>query len=262
MNVALHSFSDFIRAPECDVIMNFVGLGAPARIANESNGLLALDQSVDEACMALVRLNPKATYLYLSSGASYGSDFSKPATDHSELPDDSKFELPRDMYGWVKRSTELRHRQAKHHKIINLRIFGYASRNMDVDAGFLLSDLAKSLLTQAPVQITSDKTIRDFINPEYFFKIVEFCISNELPNTSIDLVSSKPVDKTEIVDALVAEYKLNVEWVKPSSSSNSRLKENYYSLSNRLTEFGFSYPASALEMVLEEFRNLSFTNQV
>lgn len=261
MNIVTHAFADFDEPSECDAILNFVGLGAPSRIARESLGLATLDHSVGEACMSLLRLNPRATYLYLSSGASYGSDFAEPAMDTSELPDQSHFELPKDTYGWVKRSAEVRHRSMPHYKIINLRIFGYASRNMDLEAGFLLSDLGRSLINRKPVRITRDKTIRDFINPEYFYQVVEFCLANEIPNTSIDLVSSNPLSKSELIEALVREYGIQVEWTETSSPSHSRPKQNYFSLSNRLRDYGFHPQESALEMVLEEFRGLVFTNQ-
>ena len=254
LTIFTHSFSDFEIAEGCDAVLNFVGLGSPSRVALESSGLGPLDLKVDLACMRLLELNPEATYLYMSSGASYGSDFSIPAVDANELPEMSKFDLPREVYGWIKRSTEVRHRSLPQYKIINLRIFGYASRNMDLNAGFLLSDLAKSLLTGEPAQISTEITHRDFINPEFFHELVDYCLENNLPNTSLDLVSTSSLAKDELVAALEGIFGLKVKWEETPPKSNSISKCNYFSQSTRLGDYGFVNNKSALEMVIDELQ--------
>lgn len=261
LQVITHNFDDFKTADECDVILNFIGLGSPSRVARESSRLEELDLEVDLACIRLLELNPEATYIYMSSGASYGSDFSSPAIDENELPQKSKFDLPRDTYGWVKRSTEARHRALPQYKIINIRIFGYASRNMDLDAGFLLSDLAKSLVTGNTVRISTEVAYRDFINPGFFHEDINFCLEKNIPNTSIDLTSSAPLGKGELVDALARIFGLKVKREELPSHSDSTSKRNYFSLSKRLRDFGFTNTYSAIDMVLEEFQAINKSNQ-
>ena len=257
LTIFTHKFSDLEIAEECDAVLNFVGLGSPSRVALESSRLEPLDLKVDLACMRLLELKPEATYLYMSSGASYGSNFSTPAVDANELPEISKFDLPREMYGWIKRSAEVRHRSLPQYKIINLRIFGYASRNMDLNAGFLLSDLAKSLVTGVPARISSEITHRDFINPDFFYEVVNYCLENNLPNTSLDLVSTSPLGKHELVAALEGIFGLKVVWDETPSKSNSISKSNYFSQSTRLRESGVGINKSALEMVIDEFQAIA-----
>jgi hypothetical protein len=249
----IHDIGALRAANSCDVVINFVGLGSPARIARESQNLLTLDQDIDASCMRLLSTNPNATYLYLSSGASYGNNFFEPASDSNELPSLSSFDLPRDNYGWTKRCAEVRHRALPDFKIVNLRIFGYVSRYLDRESGFLLSDLAKSIETGQPVNLTNSITRRDFISSKYFYELVEFCVEQNLPNISLDLVSAAPLEKRELVEQFVNEYGLKVIWSDDQPQGNSNSKENYFSISSRLQNLGFAWGETALEMVLSEF---------
>jgi hypothetical protein len=59
--------------------------------------------------------------------------------------------------------------------------------------------------------------------------------------------------KGELVDALVSNFGLKVQWDDVAPTSNSISKQNYFSHSGRLREYGFTNSQSALQMVLEEF---------
>src|ERR1035438_4554026 len=73
-------FSEFA-TQEFDAVINFVGVGNPAQAMSMGNSIFDITLRFDEMVLDYLHTHPACRYLFLSSGAAYGSCFNEPATD-------------------------------------------------------------------------------------------------------------------------------------------------------------------------------------
>ena len=66
------NFSEFGKY-EFDAAINFVGVGNPAQAVAMGNSIFDVTLQFDEMAMDYLRAHPACRYLFLSSGAAYGS---------------------------------------------------------------------------------------------------------------------------------------------------------------------------------------------
>ena len=63
-----------------DAIINFIGVGNSAQVTAMGNSIFDITLEFDEMALDYLRTHPTCRYLFLSSGAAYGSRFEEPAT--------------------------------------------------------------------------------------------------------------------------------------------------------------------------------------
>ena len=78
-------------------------------------------------------------YINISSGAVYGTDFKKPANSSFTTEIDVNNITTIEHYRIAKLNSEVKHRSLSDFKIIDLRIFGFFSRFIELEKDFLLS---------------------------------------------------------------------------------------------------------------------------
>ena len=67
-------FSGFAKQ-EYDAVINFVGVGNPAQAVVMGNTIFDVTLRFDEMVLDYLKMHPTCRYLFLGSGAAYGSNF-------------------------------------------------------------------------------------------------------------------------------------------------------------------------------------------
>jgi nucleoside-diphosphate-sugar epimerase len=239
-----------------DVVVNCIGIGDPGRLVKEAASIFTLTESWDNRVLDYLYANPETLYIYFSSGAAYGTDFSKPVDDKTF----SSFPLnnltPGEYYGIAKLNAEAKHRAMSGHNIVDLRVFSYFSRFIDLSTRFLLSDIAQCLKTGECLKTTSVDFFRDYAHPDDLVSLVDLCVRHRRFNGVYDLYSSKPVGKFEMLEALKGQFGLSycVEEIETVNATGS--KQNYYSQNHRAAELGYLPVFSSLESLCLEMQSL------
>ena len=84
-NLSVDSLERFDTSVEFDLIINFIGIGDPAKAIEMGSSILDITHIFDTMAIEYLNENPSTKYLFLSSGAAYGSEnFSVNVNDQSE----------------------------------------------------------------------------------------------------------------------------------------------------------------------------------
>ena len=130
---------------EFDAIINFVGVGNPAQAIAMGNSIFDITLRFDEMVLDYLQTHPNCRYLFLSSGAAYGSSFNEPVNRDAPAIVAINNLVPQDWYGVAKLHAECRHRSYPELPIIDIRVFNYFSRTQDISARFLITDILRAI---------------------------------------------------------------------------------------------------------------------
>lgn len=236
-----------------DAVINFVGVGNPARAVAMGSEIFDITLRFDQMVLDYLQLHPACRYLFLSSGAAYGSTFDKPA-DSETL---AQFNINRlqqhEWYGVAKLHAECRHRALADLSIIDIRIFNYFSRSQDLSSRFLITDILRAIRDNIVLKTSESYIVRDYLHPVDFHQLVSGLLASPRTNTAIDCYSKKPVDKPTLLAAMQEHFGLQYELVdSPIAFNSSGLKPFYYSLNRCAEVFGYDPVYSSLDCILEE----------
>ena len=241
-----------------DAIINFVGVGSPAQATEMGGAIFDATLLIDELGLAYVRNHPECRYLFLSSGAAYGTNFDQPVTDATKSIFDINHLGSQDWYGVAKLHAESRHRALKHLAIVDLRVFNYFSSSVKLNAGFLVTDILSSIINNHVMKTSGVNITRDYVGPREIVQLVQKILRAPSQNKVVDFFSRAPVDKFSMLEHMKAELGLQFEIVGGRTglvATGNKL--NYYSKSRRATQaFGYVPTATSLEIVLEQSREL------
>jgi nucleoside-diphosphate-sugar epimerase len=235
---------------EFDAIINFVGIGNPARASAMGASIFDVTIQYDELALSYVKQHPACRYIFLSSGAAYGSNFSSPVEMNTKALIDINNLQPQDWYAVAKLHAECRHRALAPLPIIDIRIFNYFSRTQDIEARFFMTDIARAIRDKTVLKTSTDYIVRDFIGPEDFYQLVSVLLSAPSTNAVVDCYSKAPIDKPSQLAAMQLHFGLQYELVKtPAGVNATGSKPHYYSLNKRAEDFGYTPKHSSLDTV-------------
>lgn len=234
----LSSFPDKIKY---DVIINFIGAGDPTKIREISNSIISITNFYDDLIINYLKCNGDCKYIFLSSGAVYGSNFKFPASESKK----SEFLINNvkscDFYALSKFLAEIKHRELSNYSIIDLRVFNYFSRFQSINDRFFITDLVRSIKRNECCDVSPDSMTRDYIHPEDFRGIIDCLIKVENVNQAVDCYSASPINKPQLL--VMLEQQFGLKW-KYSTNTNiisaTHTKECYYSEYYALKKFGYS----------------------
>ena len=236
-----------------DAIINFVGSGNPAQTATMGASILDVTSQYYEIALDYVRQHPACRYLFLSSGAAFGSSFDEPANEHTKATIAINDLNQQDWYAIAKLYAECRHRSLPHLPIIDIRVFNYFSRTLDISARFLITDILRAIRDKTVLKTSPDHIMRDFVTPSDFHKLVISLLAGPATNTAVDCHTLAPIDKLTLLAAMQGEFGLQYEITAvPATINATGVKPNYYSLNKRATAFGYIPTLTSLEGVLRE----------
>lgn len=238
---------------EFDVVINFVGVGNPAQAVAMGNSIFDITLRFDELVLKYLQTRPACRYLFLSSGAAYGSSFNQPANRDTPAVLAINDLRPHEWYGVAKLHAECRHRAQPKLPIIDIRIFNYFSHTLDISARFLITDILRAIRDKAVLKTSPDYIMRDFLHPSDFYKLVNALLSAPPANAVLDCYSRAPVDKPSLLAAMQEKFGLCYEVTEASASVNATgTKPRYYSENTRAADFGYLPGLTSLEGVMQE----------
>ncbi|MEI6826590.1 MAG: NAD(P)-dependent oxidoreductase [Desulfuromonadales bacterium] len=214
-----------------DVIINCIGVETRNKHNCDFTRYFSVTEEYDNFAINYLRnLNSNALYISFSSGAVYGRGFTTPAEEYSMNCLQVNRILPEDYYGIVRIHAEAKHRAHPDLRIIDLRIFSYFSRYINLSDGYFITDVMEAILNDTELLTDDTNIVRDYLHPEDLFSMIDACIHAGRINRAFDVNSTSPVSKQEILQFFAAEYGLRYE-SKPfaRSASATGAKTNYYS---------------------------------
>lgn len=245
---------------EFDAVINFVGVGNPAQAVTMGNSIFDITLRFDEMVLNYLKTHPTCRYLFLSSGAAYGSVFNEPARRDTPAVVAINKLAPHEWYGVAKLHAECRHRAHPELPIIDIRVFNYFSRTQDISARFLITDILRAIRDNAVLKTSSDYMVRDFLHPSDFYRLVSALLSAPAVNAVVDCYSRAPIDKPALLTAMQKEFGLRYETTEASNSVNATgNKPHYYSLNTRAADFGFLPALTSLEGIAREMEAILST---
>lgn len=246
-------FTSFGADESFDAIINFVGSGNPAQTQAMGASIFDVTMEYDTMVLEYLRQHPKCRYLFLSSGAAYGSSFDEPVDENSKAVVAINNLQPQDWYAVAKLYAECRHRALPHLPIVDIRVFNYFSHTQDISARFFITDILKAIQSDEVLITSSDNIVRDYISPDDFHQLVSGILAAPLSNDVIDCYTKAPVDKMTLLANMKERFGLKYEVKEaPVGVNATGVKMNYFSKNRRAETFGYLPAKSSLENVLDE----------
>lgn len=238
-----------------DVVINCIGVGDPAKAKAMSDQIMDVTFKYDDIVLRYLEQHRQCKYIFLSSGAAYGSDFSQPASIDKKATFDINRLQETETYGLAKFITEIQHRNRPELSIIDVRVFNFFSKNQDISSKFFITDILRAIRDSTTCDISPESMVRDYLHPRDFCQIIDCILAAEHLNLAVDCYSLAPVDKPALLNALQQTY--NLKWRFTSEASIVRAtgtKCNYYSENHILASLGYKPQYSSLDTILSEFK--------
>lgn len=238
---------------EYDAVINCVGIGSPQKLKNELASIFAITEQFDGLVLNYLHRSPGTKYINISSGAAYGTDFSVPAGEETC----ARFSINNlsisEYYGIAKLNSEAKHRALPSLAIIDLRMFAFFSRFIDLQERFLLTEVIASIKSRNVLMTGPGDIMRDYVHPSDLMCVIDLIIEGGMLNTSFDLYSLQPTSKFELLEWFAEKHGLRYsvdDTHEPLSVTG--VKSNYFSGSKKAAMLGYSPKYSSLEAVAME----------
>ena len=250
------SYANYGHEPH-DAVLNFVGVGDPQRAAQMGGAIFGVTQQFDDLALEQLRLHPQRRYIFLSSGAAYGSTFSQPATADTRACIPLNAVTPQDYYAVAKLHAECKHRSAPELAITDLRVFNYFSRTQDLNARFFITDILRAIRDDSVLQTTDGQMVRDYLHPADFHQLVRRVLDAPPANRALDCHSAGAVSKTALLATMQARFGLRYEVAAATEQAAAVVnatgaKPNYYSLNRQAAELGYQPAYSSIDGIVAE----------
>jgi len=237
-NRHIYEFKHF-QSEKYDVIINCVGLGTPVKVKEASDEVFRLTEEFDNMVLEYLLRYPKTLYINFSSGAIYSVSVNDMKPEH--------------YYGIAKLHQEAKHRALKKLNIVDIRVFSYFSRFIELDSGYFLTELIKSLKRKRVFITNPCDFVRDFLAPQDLFDLICLIIKAKPFNGAIDAYSSMPISKFKLLDYFVKNYSLKYTVNRGLKlTCPTGVKSRYCSSSRKAEGLGYKPKFSSLEIVAME----------
>ena len=197
--MSFNTYDDFGKN-EYDVIINCVGISNPNAFEKNSRSIFDTAEFYDTMVLDYLKNFPTTLYINLSSGAVFSGEFDKPVDDSSTYKFDVNGINKGEMNSISKMYLESKHRSLPDLNIVDLRIFGFFSRFIDVNAGFFMSELLQALKNKSEFITDKKDFVRDYVNPKDFYDLTKNCIANKKINDVFDVYSKEIISKFQILE--------------------------------------------------------------
>jgi nucleoside-diphosphate-sugar epimerase len=253
--ILVRSYQDFGADDAYFAVINFVGVGDPAKALSMGSDILELTHRFDSLALDYVQRNPACRYVFISSGAAYGHRFDRPVEEESPAVFSLNAMVKEDWYGLAKAHAECRHRAHSRLSIMDIRIFNYISESQDLSARFLVTDAIRAIRDRTVLMTSADRTVRDYLHACDFCPLIDAVLAAPPMNDVIDAYSKGPIEKMELLQALQEAFGLRYEVSPTLTGINATgLKPFYYSLNRRASRLGYAPKFTSLDGVLDAAR--------
>ena len=249
----IQEYSNFNNNQKYDLIINFVGIGDPAKVQEMGNNIFKITEQYDEMVLEYLKCNKETKYIFLSSGAVYGGDYEKPVNENTVAMIDINNLGPTNWYTIAKLYAEAKHRSLSDLPIVDIRVFNYFSHMQDMSASFLITHIVRAIKNREVFKTSEDNIVRDFITPPDLYNLIQVIIDFSPINTVLDCYTKSPISKFELLYELKNKFGLyykidkNIDMVNATGS-----KINYYSVNKVAEGIGYDPNNTSLEGVVRE----------
>jgi len=238
-----------------DVIINCIGIGNPKDII-QNKDILKITEYYDDKILDYMKNKKSIIYINFSSGAIFGQTIRSPISELSQASINVNKLNEGSYYAISKIYAEIKHRNLKNMNIVDLRIFSFFSRFINLQDGFLIADITNAIKSNKKFTTDKNEIIRDYIHPEDLFEIIQKCIKKEKINMALDISSKKPISKFSLLKHLAKKYELNYRISNKIKTSPTGLKSKYYSKSKKIEDLGIFPKYTSLQTILTELKFL------
>lgn len=250
-NYTNYDYTDFRNQIQFDAILNFVGAGDPETIQRLGKRIFGITESYDQMVLDYLQEYPDCLYIFMSSGAVFGDNFSTPVNNQTRSIFPINNIQPQHYYGLAKAQSEYRHRMSDRN-IVDLRIFNYFSRTANLQSQFMICGMLRSILEGKEFVIDHTPITRDYVGPKDFYQMINILLDQEKINTAVDLYSRLPISKDLLVETMKERYGLKV-WVRNAPlHAATGVKENYYSTNLEAYSLGYRPTLTSIQTITEE----------
>jgi nucleoside-diphosphate-sugar epimerase len=250
------TYAEFENSPPgtFDAVLNFVGSGNPALTASLGREIWDVTRQFDELALGYVLRHPECRYIFLSSGAAFGSDFSLPVSESTVASVHPNNVASSDWYGLAKLSAEISHRRFNDLGIVDVRVFSYFSHTVDPSARFLITDILRAIKTGQVFETSAENITRDYLSPHDLYQMICKILQSASTNVAVDCYTKMPVEKIQMLEALKAAVGLSYRLIDADAGINATgAKKNYYSTNHLAhTIFAYSPALSSLETIVSQ----------
>ena len=246
-------YFEFNNHQKYDVIINFVGIGDPAKAQKMGSDIFKVTEQYDDMALEYLKQYNKTKYIFLSSGAVYGGNYQEPVDKDTVATIDINNLKSTDWYTLAKLYAEAKHRSLSDLSIVDVRVFNYFSHRQNMDARFLITDIVRAIKNKEVFKTSAENIVRDFITPPDFYNLIQAIIDFKLINTALDCYTKSPIAKFDLLDELKSEFGLKYEIDKHTSvidATGSKL--NYYSLRKNAKNIGFAAKRTSMDGLIAE----------
>lgn len=256
------TYSQLNKDNSYDAIINFIGVGNPADAKAMGASIFAITAEYDKMALDYLHNHPKTKYIFLSSGIAYGSNFENPVDECSKTCLDLNNQLETDWYAKSKIYCELLHRSLRHLNIIDLRIFNYFSRNIDLTNRYLITDILRAVKNQEHFYTNAQNIWRDFLHPQDFYQIVSLILAEDSINDVFDCYSQAPIDKFSLLNAIKENFSFSFSYTESAdfSINATGLKKKYYSENYKAAFWGYKPQKTSMQCIIDEATSLMYAN--
>lgn len=248
----LKSF-DELNKEKYDIIINCIGISSASDFRERVSLYFKLTEDFDNLVLDYMNDYSDTLYINFSSGAVYGTDFRVPADELIYSRWDINHISEADYYGIAKLNSEAKHRALKGLNIVDLRVFSYFSRFIDLKSRFLLTEIISCTKEGKEFVTGPDNIVRDYVHPKDLHSLVEKCVDKKTINDVFDVYSLQPVKKFEILDYFVAEYGLKYKVRDDMKiAAITGTKDNYYSINRKAKDIGYNPQFTSMDSITQE----------
>lgn len=252
----VHPIGEFGRH-EYDVVINCVGFGNPSVAKDAGTEIFRVTEEFDNLVLGYLRANKETLYVNPSSGAVYGKSFYVPVDKNTKTMIDVNNMGSDDYYSIAKINSESKHRSLPNLNIVDLRIFSFFSRFIELDSGFLVSEIIKNIREGSVLKTSSEDMVRDYVSPDDLLELIVRCSKRKSINDFFDVYSRAPVTKFDLLNYFKNNYGLKYK-IKENANVESPTgpKYAYYSTDRKAEGLGYVPKFSSMDCIKREIKGI------
>jgi len=251
---------DFAQLPveSWDVVINCIVQRDPSDLSKPfDDSLFRTAEYFDNLVVDSLLRNPNRLYINISSGAAYGGEFTAPITSDQQAVFPINDVTRSEYYQAVKLYSEAKHRSMQSLNIVDIRVFAYFSRFIDLSSPYLLADMISCVRMGKVFETGNRDIVRDYTHPDDLYQMILACLSKPPINAVFDQYSKAPIGKFELLELFKREFGLEYRVVETPPGPPPRGNKPIYCSENRTAEkIGFMPKYTSAETVLSETRLL------
>ena len=249
----VQEYSEFANHQKYDVIINFVGIGDPAKAQKMGSDIFKVTEQYDDMALEYLKQHKKTKYIFLSSGAVYGGNYQEPVNKDTIATIDINNLKSTDWYTLAKLYAEAKHRSLSDLSIIDVRVFNYFSHTQNIDTRFLITDIVRAIKNKEVFKTSVDNIVRDFITPPDFYNLIQAIIDAKSTNIALDCYTKNPVSKFDLLSelknkfGLIYDFDENIDTIDATGA-----KVNYYSTNKISGNIKYMPDNTSLDGIIQE----------